>query len=110
MKYLTPVLVIVIGGWLVRLENMFLHGSAQHLLSVCTLAFALFGFGISLQTRRNNKTWVKKLIVSFVFLFFLLLDLGYLNLPLVSGILYYLAADGIFYKLIYVLCGWLFFD
>ncbi|MBR2684653.1 MAG: hypothetical protein IKE59_01210 [Erysipelotrichaceae bacterium] len=110
MKYLTPILILMGGGWLIRLENLLIKGSANHLFVTVTLALTLFGFGIALQPRRNNKTWVKKLLVSFVLLFFLLLDLGYLKVGIVSDLLYYGALDGVIYYMIYVFCGWLFFD
>ena len=110
MKYGYPLLVMIIGGWLVKIENMFIQGSAHHLLVTLTLAIAMFAFGICLQPKHKNNTWFKKLVVSFVFLLLVLVDLGYVVIPIVGEILNYLAVSGVIYYLFYIYLGWLFFD
>lgn len=109
-KYASPIITMIVTGWLSRLEGMFLTGSARSLIVTFTIAMGFFALGICLQPRRKNRTWVQKLVVSFVFLFFVLWELGYLSIPFLSNVLDTLGYQHFVIYMIYVFCGWLFFD
>ncbi len=109
-KYLTPLAVLFVSDWLVVLENKLLNGSVCTLFRTLSIAFALFALGVSLQSRRKNKTWVKKLIVSFVFLFLMLYDIGVLKITIIEQVFSIAAIQQFSLYALYVYLGWMFFD
>lgn len=110
-KYGIPLLVIIIGGWLTRLEAQYLTGDVEDFMVAMTRAFTLFGFGISIQPHHKKSTWVKKLIVSFVFIFLLLWEMGFVRIGFFDIIfdLFCVEVKFVLY-LYYIFLGWLFFD
>ena len=52
----------------------------------------------------------KKVIVSFVMIFFLVWDLGYIMIPELKAVFDNLGIIGYIVYLIYIYCGWSFFD
>ncbi len=109
-KYGWPLLTIFAAGILVRIENMFIKGSSHHFFYTLTLAIAFFALGVCLQPKRKNKTWVKKLIVSFVFFLLILYDLGALKPAFLEKIFAFAGIYQFSLYLLYLYLGWLFFD
>ena len=110
-RYGYPLGIVIFGGWLIRILQAILESSAEIIIIKIVIAVICFGFGLSLNpVRKRKQTWIKKLLVAFVLIFFLLLDLGYLSIPQLQTILHLLAIEGVVVYLIYVFCGWTFFD
>ena len=106
-----PIGILIIGGWVIRILQSILTDNAEIIIVKFAIATLCFSFGLSLNTvRKRRNTWVKKLLVSFVLLFFILWDLGYLVFPGLSSFMHFLALDGFIVYLVYVFCGWTFFD
>jgi len=109
-KYGLPLLIIIVGGWLIKLTDIFVANSAKGIVMVIITAIFLFAFGMSLQPKRRYKTWLKKLIIAFVFSYLILFNLGYFHWSLVVKIFDILAINQLADYLIYIFLGWLFFD
>ena len=109
-KYGYPCLLIFAAGILMKIENMFIKGSSHHFFATLTMALAFFGLGVLLQPKRKNKTWVKKLVVSFLFFFLILFDFGALKVPFVEKLFSFVGIYQFSLYLLYVYLGWLFFD
>lgn len=112
-----PLLIIIIGTLLYRLVsnfNMILFIPASLVLTLIK-AFTCFSFGMALKTHKRKRSgeWVGKLIISFVMFFYICLSLGYLDgfgdLIRVLNMLG-LTHQTMAVPLIYILCGYLFFD
>ena len=111
-RYGLPVLIMVISGLLVRLFNTYLPGSIRSLIVTITMPVALFAFGMALHVhkKRRDESWFKKLVICFVLLFFLLWDLGYIVFPQLKAVFDFLGIQGFVIAMVYVYCGWAFFD
>jgi len=110
-RFAVPLGILVFGGWSIRILQSILQGEDEKFMVAIVIAMVCFAFGISLNPfRKKKQTWLKKVIVSFVLLFFLLWNLGYLVLPQLKIIMNLLAIEGFIIYLIYVFCGWTFFD
>jgi hypothetical protein len=109
-RYGIPIAILIGGGWLIRIIGWIFSGNTATTLRIVATALVLFFFGMNLYFHKRNRTWLKKVIVSFVLLFFILYELGTFALPLLVNIMYYGAIEGVIIKMVYVYLGWLFFD
>lgn len=110
-RYGIPIAIMIGGGWLLRLIRYLFTGSTEHTLVIIATAILLFSFGMNLsQHKKRNHTWIKKVLVSFLFLFLLLWDLGYFILPQIKAVMNFLAIEGVVISMLYIYCGWTFFD
>lgn len=111
-RYGLPFLIMIGGGLLVRLLRQFLFGSLVSAVVIVTIAIVLFSFGLSLNghKKRRDESWFKKLIISFVFLFFIMWNLGYVVFPSLHSFFSFLGIEGFVIYMVYVYCGWAFFD
>lgn len=109
-KYGLPLLIIIVGGWLIKLIDIFVTNGIKNIVIVIVTAIFLFAFGMSLQPKRRYKTWVKKLIIAFIFSYLILFNLGYFHLSLIVKLFDLLAINQLADYLIYIFLGWLFFD
>ena len=111
-KYLLPIALILCLSLGIRWLAPFLTGSVGTAIIVILRACILFGFGLSLNyaKRKRYETWVRKVVISFVFIFFLVWDLGFIMLPELWTIFDSLGVSGYIVYLIYIYCGWSFFD
>jgi hypothetical protein len=108
---MVPLAVIVLGGWLVRLVDVFTKGTffdtVVQLLIIATLFY--FGMRLNLNKKRND-AWFKKLVISLVLVLIVLLRLNAAVLPAIVGSsLYWLALDGFTQSALIVYLGWQFF-
>lgn len=110
-KYGLPLLIVIAGTLLWQLgRTLKLSAIAQEMIYTATL----FSFGVSLRSvqKKRSSGWVGKLIICVVLTLFVLHRLAVFNL---HGIVPFLALAGltnqtIAVPLIYVWCGYLFFD
>ncbi len=106
-KYILPLVVIVVGSWLIDLIGNLTDNTV---LIIVVQALFMFVFGISIQPKRRYKTWLKKLIIAFIFSYLVFYQLGYFQYFVVTKLFDMLAIDNLALNLIYVFLGWLFFD
>lgn len=109
-----PLLIIIIGSILYSLVGS-LNFNGENVVLELIKAFAFFAFGMALNTykKKRSSAWVGKLIISFVMFFFIFFSLGYFKD--FYGVINTLSFIGLTHRvmaipLIYVLCGFLFFD
>ena len=111
-RYGIPFLIMIVSGLIVRLFNLYLPVSIRSTLVTIAIAVSLFAFGLSLHIhkKRRDESWFKKLVISFFLMFFLLWDLGYIVFPQLKSIFNCLGIQGFVIYMVYVYCGWAFFD
>ncbi len=111
-RYLIPFVIIVIGGFLVRLESTYITGFIGNTIVIITKALVLFAFGISLTPirRRRDESWLKKVFISFFLVFFIFWDLGYVVLPQLKSVFDFLGVYGFVLTCFYIYLGYSFFD
>ena len=105
-RYGIPFLIMIVSGLIVRLFQL------RSVLVTIAIAVSLFAFGLSLHIhkKRRDESWFKKLVISFFLMFFLLWDLGYIVFPQLKSIFNFLGIQGFVIYMVYVYCGWAFFD
>ena len=111
-KYFLPIEVLLGLSLGVRWLDPLLNGTLGEAIIIILRAVLLFCFGLSLNIakRKRYETWVRKVLISFVFIFFLVWDLGYIMIPELKTVFNYLGLYGYIVYLIYIYCGWSFFD
>lgn len=107
--YGKPLITLGVSGIIYALISAIVPSSQSDVVLTFFRACICFAFGISLYQYRKSKTWVKKLIVAFLFVFLMLTDMGYDILPQLINILTLLKIKGFLLNLIYVFLGWTFF-
>jgi len=107
-KYLLPMGIILCLSLLLRWLDAWLADWMVIVLRCC----GLFCFGMSLNFGKHKKyeTWLRKVIISFVLIFFLVWELGYVMIPQLKSFFDVLGLYGYIVYLIYIYCGWAFFD
>ena len=111
-RYGLPLLIILlIGISMSVLSSLLTGGLGIAVLKIlrCCLLF-LFGLSLDLKKHRRNQSWLKKLIIAFFLIFFLIWDLGYVMLPELKQVFNFLGIYGYIIYLIYIYCGYAFFD
>ena len=111
-KYFLPIAVLLGLSLGVRWLDPLLNGTLGEAIIIILRAVLLFCFSLSLNIakRKRYETWVRKVLISFVFIFFLVWDLGYIMIPELKTVFNYLGLYGYIVYLIYIYCGWSFFD
>ena len=111
-KYLLPLALILALAMGIYWSKPLLKGEIGNALIILIRSGLLFGFGLSLNVgkKRRYETWLRKVIISFVFIFFLIWDLGYIMIPELKAVFNSLGINGYIVYLIYIYCGWSFFD
>lgn len=111
-KYFMPILVLLILSLGLRWLEVLLTGQIGFIIITILRASLLFWFGLTLNVshRRRNEKWFRKVLISFVFIFFLVWDLGYIMIPELKAFFNNIGLYGYIVYLIYIYCGWAFFD
>ena len=111
-RYGLPFVILIVSGFLVRLEQIFLSGTFETTICSATLILGAFAFGISLnrQRRRRNESWLKKIVISFLLVYFLLMDLGVVLVPSIAEFFQMIGISGSLVNLLVVYLGYCFFD
>ncbi|MBR5796345.1 MAG: hypothetical protein IKY26_09395 [Erysipelotrichaceae bacterium] len=111
-KYGLPLLIIIVGSFLVQLISNFLNFTGANEICTVLRVMVVFSFGLSLcqKKRRNQNNWVKKLVIAFFVFFLMCWEMGYFVFPGIKSILNFLNLTSFGYNLLYVYCGWAFFD
>ena len=111
-KYLMPILVMLILSVGLRWLAVVLTGQLGFIIITVLRALLLFWFGLTMNFshRRKYETWLRKVFISFIFIFFLVWDLGYIMIPELKSFFDNIGLYGYIVYLIYIYCGWAFFD
>ena len=104
----TPLLIIVLSAFLTKLVETWLKGSFIHTLLIIIMVASLFMFGVSLNRKKRSNAVFRKVIV--IVLLLLFMQLGYLDLVMVSQWFAYLGIDTFYIHMLYIFCGYLFVD
>lgn len=109
-KYTMPLLVIILLSFVLRYLETLLVGDARVLITILR-AGLLFYLGICLRTgNKRSQKWVGKVIISFIFALLMIYEIGYLPFPTVNSVFSFLGIYGYIIYLLYVMCGYYFFD
>lgn len=111
-KYFLPLGVLLLLSLGIRWLDPLLNGGFGNFVITVLRAGLLFSFGLCMNVgkRRKNETWVRKVLISFIFIFFLVWELGYVMIPELKNIFDFLGLYGYIVYLVYIYCGWSFFD
>lgn len=109
MKKYLPILVLILGSLLVHFAAVWGAGGS---LLVVLRALVCFTFGVSMAVHRHGRqyTWLKKVIVAFVVFFVMVWQMGVIVFPELAGVFETLGLTDFGFSLIYIYCGWIFFD
>ncbi len=109
---LVPLSVIVLGGWIVRLIDVYLKGSFFDMVVQLLIIAVLFYFGmrLNLNKKKNDSAWFKKLVIVLVLTLIVLVRIKASVPSIVPNGLYWLALDGFTQSALIVYLGWQFFS
>ena len=90
----------------------YLTGQLGLIILVLIRATLLFCFGLSLNIAKHKRyeTWVRKVFISFIMIFFVVWEMGYIMIPQLKNFFTMLGFNGLIVYLLYIYCGWSFFD
>lgn len=111
-KYFLPLGILLLLSLGVRWLDPILNGALGEAFIIILRSALLFSFGLSLNIgkRRKYESWFRKVIISFIYIFFLVWELGFVMIPQLKNVFDYLGLYGYIVYLIYLYCGWSFFD
>lgn len=111
-KYGLPFLILIGGSFLIQLVRNYIFVSFKSTLISILTAILLFGFGISLheRKRKSGDTWLKKMIIMFVYVVFLLIYLGTINIPVINSTLETIGFTSVVYYMLFIYLGFVFFS
>lgn len=105
-----PLAVLVLGGWLVRLIDVYTKGPFFDTIVQLLMIAALFYFGMRLNlTKKRNDAWFKKLVIALVLTVIVMVRIQMTLPAIVPNIFYWLALDGFTQSALIVYLGWQFF-
>lgn len=107
-NYGNQLLTLIVSGFIYMFVNLVTPENGEILTffrgCIC------FAFGLSLFQYRKSRAWGKKVFIAVLFIFLLLLDMGYDIVPQIANIISYLNLKGFLLNLVYVFLGWTFFN
>ncbi len=111
-RYALPFIIMVVSSLLVRLIRTYIRGAFSTELVAIVIALCLFCFGLSLNIKKRSRyeSWLKKVLLSFILLFFVCWDLGYVVFPAIKSVFDFFGINGFVVYMVYIYCGWAFFD
>lgn len=110
-KYTYPLVLLFVGAFLLRLLDNYTSGVTFDRIIVILKVALLFSFGLALNLHSKRKqTWVKKVVVSFIVVFLTIYSMGFIVIPQVAFLINFLGIYGFVLDLVFIFCGWTFFD
>ena len=110
-KYGIPFLIIIVASFLMSLirKHLYVQG-LETFLTVLTIVLA-FVFGASLNDHRSTRgdTWLKKMIIMFLFVLVALIYFGVINVTFINHAFSFLGFTNIIYYFLFIWFGYLFF-
>ncbi len=110
-KYGWPLLTIIAGAFLLKLVRsyVFVSFSAQLLIALTSFLFFFFGTVCNQHHHSSSADWVKKLFITIVYVFLVILQMGLISLPLVAMAFETIGITSTIYYLLYAYLGYIFF-
>ena len=111
-KYGLPFLILIVGSFLIQLVRNYIFVSFKAVLISVLTAILLFGFGISLHNHKRKKgdTWLKKMLIMFVYVVFVLMYLGTISIPVIDSALETIGFTNVAYYMLFIYLGFVFFS
>lgn len=107
-----PICIIFISALLVKLVNQFIKTSFTTILITFLIVAALFLFGMVLNKSRKRRSPAvfKKVVAILVMVILMLMQMGFVTLPVISETFDFFGVDSFFINMIYIFCGYMFAD
>lgn len=111
-RYGLPLLIILLMGVALNTLAVILSGDVEFYFITVTRCVLTFTFGLSLfqGRKKRNQSWLKKLMISFLLIFFLIWELGFVMIPELKSVFNFLGINGFIIYLVYAYCGYAFYD
>lgn len=111
-KYLYPILTLICLAIGLNILPMILSHALLIIVKTIFISVMLFIFGMLLNVRKRSRyeSWFKKVVLSFLWFFFLFYQFGYIMIPQLHRLFQLLGIQGIIIYFIYIYLGWAFFD
>ncbi len=110
-KYGLPFIILVVGSFLLHLIRENVSFTGKDTLLAVLMAVLAFMFGACLNSSHSSRgdTWVKKMIVMFLFIFMVLVYLNVIRIGVINQVLGFIGFTDKLYCLLFVWLGFLFF-
>ncbi len=111
-KYFIPLLLILCLSFLVPLLETYLYGELFRVLFIIIRASILFALGVNFNYhhRSKNQSWFKKVVISFLVVFFVLSQIGVIFVSGLNEFFNIIGFNGYIIYFLYIYFGWGFFD
>lgn len=111
-KYGLPFLILIAGSFLLGLAREYIYFSFKEELLTVLTALLLFGFGAALNDHRKTRgdTWLKKMIIMFLFIVFLLIYMGVIRFNFITVALSTLGFTNVIWYMLFIYFGYIFFS
>ena len=111
-KYGLPFLIIIISAFISEMIRQYVYFSFKAGFLAVVLAILLFAFGASLNDHRKTRgdTWLKKMIIMFLFVVFVLLQLRVVHFDFIDIAFSTIGFTDMIYYMMYVYLGYVFFS
>ncbi len=111
-KYLMPILTVIIGGLVIHLFATYLNFPGVETFLVLLRAAVYFFFGVTMSWIKHGRqyTWLRKVIITIIVFFIIAWQLDYVVFPQLASVFTFLGLTDFGFSLVYIYCGWAFFD
>jgi hypothetical protein len=111
-RYGLPILIILLTGISLNTLGIILSGDIGSKIIIILRCVLMFVFGLNMYVgrKKRNQSWIKKLVISFFLIFFLVWDLGFVMIPELKTIFNFLGIKSYVIYLVYIYCGYAFYD
>lgn len=108
-RQLAPFVYILICGLFVKMVYHFIMNTFSTQILTIMIASSCFLFGMMLnKKRRKEKTYWLRIIAIGITILFSLIQMGFLDIPILKITFDFFAIDSFFIHMIYIYCGYLF--
>ena len=110
-RYVKPLCWLIITSLILLLIRNYVHFDGVEVMYNVFAALLLFLFGTSMCEHQKTRgdTWLKKMIVMFLFVMTVLLHLHVINIPVVNSVLETIGVTTLVYRLLFIYFGYIFF-
>lgn len=110
-KLINPLLVLIALALSLMVSNSFLSGNLNIIVNNLIIILGLFVFGMLLsKNRRNNRSWVKKVIISLVMFIIVITQLNIAEFNQYVSFLDIITKNNALLYGVIIYCGWVFFE
>lgn len=110
-RYLKPLGWLIVTSLVLLLIRNYVHFDGVNTFYNIVAALLLFVFGTSMceYHKTRGDTWLKKMIIMFLFVVTILLHLQVINIPVVNSVLETIGVTSLVYRLLFIYFGYIFF-